>query len=320
MHMEVEKCKSFCKNYALCMSRRGWLLFTTMAVIWGIPYLLIRVAVREVDPGFLVLARTGPTAILLLLLVIGRRQLSLMVSHFKWITIFGVVEFGVPWFFMSTAEKHITSSLTSLLISVVPLLSVVLQRFRRTKEHISRRRYMGLFIGAIGVALLVGLDLTGGSITWIAMMMMVCVGYTIGPIILATKLAHVPGTVIVAGATAFVALCWVPWSIAHWPAHLSSETLSSIAVLSIVCTAGAFLVFFELVKEVGAIKSVVVTYVNTALAVVLGVLGLNEPLTIGIILGFPLVLIGSIFATSSTTRTVSLDDIVSGDPDLVVNE
>ncbi|MBW4078509.1 MAG: DMT family transporter [Acidobacteria bacterium] len=302
------------------MTRRGWILFTAMAVIWGIPYLLIRVAVRQVDPGFLVLGRTGPTAVLLLALVLSRRQLPLLVANLKWIAIFGVVEFGVPWFFMSTAEKHITSSLTSLLICAVPLLSVVIQRLRRTKEHVSARRYTGLGIGAIGVALLVGLNMRGGSLTWIAMMLIVCVGYTLGPIILATKLAHIPGPVIVAGATAFVALCWVPWSIAHWPTRASSETIASITVLSIVCTAGAFLIFFELVKEVGSTKSVVVTYVNTALAVVLGVVGLNEPLTIGIILGFPLVLIGSIFATSSGSKRTQLVVVAGGDTDLVANE
>ncbi|MHB1089087.1 MAG: DMT family transporter [Acidimicrobiales bacterium] len=302
------------------MTRRGWILFTAMAVIWGIPYLLIRVAVRQVDPGFLVLGRTGPTAILLLALVLGRRQFPLLLANFKWIAIFGVVEFGVPWFFMSTAEKHITSSLTSLLICAVPLLSVAIQRLRRTKEHVSTRRYLGLGIGAVGVALLVGLDMRGGSLTWIAMMLVVCIGYTLGPMILATKLAHIPGPVIVAGATAFVALGWVPWSIAHWPSRASVETISSIAVLSLVCTAGAFLTFFELVKEVGATKSVVVTYVNTALAVVLGVVGLNEPLTIGIVLGFPLVLIGSIFATSSATREAPLDAVVSGNTDFVANE
>jgi drug/metabolite transporter (DMT)-like permease len=302
------------------MTRRGWILFTAMAVIWGIPYLLIRVAVRQVDPGFLVLGRTGPTAVLLLALVIGRRQLSLLVANFKWIAIFGVVEFGVPWFFMSTAEKHITSSLTSLLICAVPLLSVAIQRLRRIKEHVSLRRYTGLGIGAIGVAFLVGLDTRGGSLTWIAMMLIVCIGYTLGPIILATKLAHVPGPVIVAGATAFVALCWVPWSIAHWPTSASYETVASIAVLSIVCTAGAFLTFFELVKEVGSTKSVVVTYVNTALAVVLGVVGLNEPLTIGIIVGFPLVLIGSIFATSGEVRSEPLEAVVGSDTDIVAND
>jgi drug/metabolite transporter (DMT)-like permease len=193
---------------------------------------------------------------------------------------------------------------------------------RRTGEQISRRRYFGLGIGAVGVALLVGLDLRGGSITWIGLMMVVCVGYCFGPMILATKLAHVPGVVVVAGATAFVALCWIPWSVVHWPTHVSGETWSCMAILSVVCTATAFLVFFELVKEVGSSRSVVVTYFNTAIAVVLGVVGLHETLTAGIIVGFPLVLVGCIFATSATKVPANSEllGVLSGDADLTVDQ
>jgi drug/metabolite transporter (DMT)-like permease len=286
------------------MSRRGWALFMLMAVIWGLPYLLIRVAVRHLDPGVLVLLRTAPVALILAAVVLFQRQFVVLWRNLRWISIFGIVEFGIPWYLMSTAERHITSSLTSLLICGVPLLAVVSQRIRRTEEHISRRRYLGLAIGAFGVALLVGLDIRGGSLVWIAFMLIVCLGYTIGPIILATKLADVPGPVVLAGAAAVVALGWVPWDVAHWPSHISAETWSSVAVLSIVCTAGAFLIFFELIKEVGATRSVVVTYFNTAIAVVLGVIGLHERLTAGIVLGFPLVLVGCIFATSSPRQIV----------------
>ena len=203
------------------MSRRGWTLFLAMAVIWGIPYLLIRVAVRELDPGVMVLLRTGPASVLLAPIVIARRQIPVLLHNLRWIIAFAVVEFGIPWYCMATAERHISSSLTSLLICCVPLFAVLAQRVRRTGEHISRRRYLGLGVGAVGVALLVGLDLRGGSITWIGLMMVVCLGYCIGPMILATKLAHVPGVVVVAGATAFVAICWIPWSVAHWPSHVS---------------------------------------------------------------------------------------------------
>jgi drug/metabolite transporter (DMT)-like permease len=269
-----------------------------MAVIWGLPYLLIRIAVRQVDPGLLVWLRTLPAALLLAPVVTSQRQWPALLRNLKWITIFGVVEFGVPWFLMATAEQHITSSLTSLLICAVPLLSVVAQRVRRTEEHIEPRRYVGLGVGALGVAFLVGLDLGGGTLTWIAMMMLVCVGYTLGPIILATKLSHVAGPTIVFGATSLVALAWTPWALTHWPAHISVETWSCVAVLSVVCTAGAFLTFFELVKEVGSTRAVVVTYFNTAIAVVLGITGLNEPLTTGILVGFPLVIIGCVVATS----------------------
>ncbi|MGD0852642.1 MAG: DMT family transporter [Acidimicrobiales bacterium] len=302
------------------MSRRGWTLFLAMAVIWGIPYLLIRVAVRQLDPGVMVLLRTGPASVLLTPIVIARRQVSVLIRNLRWIIIFGIVEFGVPWYCMATAEKHISSSLTSLLICCVPLFAVLAQRLRPSGEHISQRRYLGLGIGAVGVALLVGLDLKGGSITWIGLMMVVCVGYCVGPIVLATKLAHVPGVVVVAGATAFVALCWIPWSVVHWPAHVSGETWSCMAVLSVVCTATAFLVFFELVKEVGSSRSVVVTYFNTAIAVVLGIVGLHETLTAGIVFGFPLVLVGCIFATSRSKEPSSeLLGVLSGDADLTVD-
>ncbi|HXC19769.1 MAG TPA: DMT family transporter [Acidimicrobiales bacterium] len=304
------------------MSRRGWSLFLMMAVIWGIPYLLIRVAVRQLDPGVMVLLRTAPASLLLAPIVIARRQIPVLLANARWIIVFAVVEFGIPWYCMSTAERHISSSLTSLLICCVPLFAVLVARVRRTDEHISRRRYLGLGIGAVGVAFLVGLDLRGGSITWIGLMMIVCLGYCFGPMILATKLAHVPGVVVVAGATAFVALCWAPWALAHWPTHVSGETWSCMAVLSVVCTATAFLVFFELVKEVGSSRSVVVTYFNTAIAVVLGIVGLHEALTAGILLGFPLVLVGCILATSRSKVPASSEllGVLSGDADLAVDQ
>jgi len=288
------------------MSRRGWAYFLAMAVIWGIPYLLIRVAVRELNPGVLVFLRTAPAATLLTPVVLMQRQMDVLIRNLKWIAIFGVAEFGVPWFLMATAEEHITSSLTSLLICCVPLFSVVGQRIRRTEGEIAPRRYVGLGIGAVGVALLVGLDLRGGAIGWIVLMLVVCVGYTIGPVLLATKLKEVPGPTVVMGATAFVSLCWIPWDLTHLPLRVSSETWSCVAILSLVCTAGAFLVFFELVKEVGSTRSTVVTYINTAIAVVLGIVGLHEPLTVGIAAGFPFVLVGSVIATSRAGTTAKL--------------
>jgi drug/metabolite transporter (DMT)-like permease len=290
------------------MSRRGWAYFLAMAVIWGLPYLLIRVAVRQLDPGVVVFLRTAPAALLLTPLVIARKQWHTLRENIGWIVVFGVVEFGVPWFLMSTAEEHITSSLTSLLICCVPLFAVVVQRIRRTEDHIHPRRYLGLGIGAVGVAFLVGLDVHGGNLTWIAFMMLVCVGYTLGPLVLALKLKDVDGPTVVMGATAIVALGWLPWSIAHWPTHVSNETWTCIAVLSLVCTVGAFLVFFQLIREVGATRAVVVTYFNTAIAVVLGIVGLHEPLTAGIVVGFPLVIVGCVVATSNPRSTTLTND------------
>ncbi|MGH9020158.1 MAG: DMT family transporter [Acidimicrobiales bacterium] len=288
------------------MSRRGWLLFVAMSVIWGLPYLLIRVAVRQLDPGVLVFGRTLPAALMLAPVVVARRQLRSVLDNFGWIVVFAVVEFGVPWYLMSTSERHIDSSLTSLIICAVPLFAVVLQRFRRTEERVTGRRLAGLGVGAAGVALLVGLGVHGGSVTWIGLMLIVCLGYAIGPRILATRLSHVPGVAVVMGATFVVGILWLPWAALHWPAKVGAETWASVATLSVVCTAGAFLTFFELVKEVGATRSVVVTYLNTAIAVVLGVVFLREPVTAAILAGFPLVLVGSVLATTPGARPISV--------------
>ncbi len=278
-----------------------------MSVVWGIPYLLIRVAVRQLDPGVLVLGRTAPAALVLAPIVWRRRLLGDIVRQWRWIAAFAFVEFGVPWYLMASAERHITSSLTSLLIAAVPMISVAVQRLRRNGERFSGRRYAGLLVGALGVILLVVGGVHSGSLRWIALVLVVTVGYTFGPMILALKLADVPGVAVVAGATAMVAVVWIPWSAFHWPHHANAETLSSVAVLSLVCTAGAFLIFFELVKEVGSTRGVVVTYTNTALAVVLGIAFLAEPLTTVIAVGFPLVLLGSILATAPASAVERVD-------------
>ena len=286
------------------MTKRGLALFAAMAFIWGIPYLLIRIAVRELDPGVLVFGRTVPAAIIMLTLVAYKKQFPIMIANIKWILIFAVIEFGIPWYLMGTSEKHLTSSITSLLICCVPLFSVLGQLIRRTEhEKISQRRIFGLAIGIIGVAFLVGIDVRGGSFGWVALLLIVCVGYTVGPIILATKLNGVPGSIVIAGSSAFVAVCWTPWTLSHWPAHISGETWACVGTLSVVCTEIAFVVFGALIAEIGATRSTVITYINTAVAVVLGVVFLSEPLTAGILVGFPLVLIGSIYATSSKTAT-----------------
>ncbi len=278
-----------------------------MSVVWGIPYFFIRIAVRQLDPGVLVLGRTAPAALILIPVVLRGHHVAAVRRHLGWIAAFAFVEFGIPWYLMATAERHISSSLTSLLIAAVPLFSVVVQLLRRDGERFAPRRYGGLLVGAAGVILLVVSGVHSGSLRWIGLMMVIAIGYTFGPMILATKLADVPGVAVVAGATAMVAIAWTPWAIVHWPQHVNGETLSSIAILSLICTASAFLIFFELVKEVGSTRGVVVTYTNTAIAVVMGIAFLHEPLTSAIAVGFPLVLLGSILATAPASAAERVD-------------
>jgi drug/metabolite transporter (DMT)-like permease len=282
------------------MSRRGWLLFATMSIIWGTPYLLIRVAVRELSPATLVFARTLPAALLLIPLALRRGDLRPLLVHWRWIVAYTVVEIALPWLFLSEAEQHLTSSTAGLLIATVPLIAVVIYRLISPgSERITRRRLLGLIVGFAGVGALVGIDLHGTSLVAVAEIAVPAVGYSLGPLIVSRRLSDLPSVGVVSASVALTALVYAPVALTHLPAHMSLEVLGAVAGLAFVCTALAFLLFFALIAEIGPARSTVITYVNPAVAVLLGVALLGEPFTAGIAVGFPLILVGSVLATGS---------------------
>ena len=283
------------------MSRRGLVLFVALCIIWGLPYLLIKVAVREVDPGTLVFLRTAPVAVVMVPWVVATRGVAALRTKAGWVAAYALVEFGVPWLLMTKAEQHLSSSLTALLVASVPMVAAFLYRFTHIHEPLGATRLVGLLLGAGGVALLVGLSLGGSNTIGIVQMSGVILGYSIGPLIIATKLSELPGTAVVAASVALVALLYAPFGLTHLPSHVSAETVAAIAVLALVCTAAAFLVFFALIVEVGPARSTVVTYVNPAVAVLLGIVLLGEHVTPAMLLGFPLIILGSWLATQRST-------------------
>ena len=282
------------------MSKRGWILFLALSLIWGLPYLMIRVALREVDPGTLIFFRTVPAALLILPWAAWTGRLTPLKKHVGWLLIYTVVEFGIPWLLMTEAERHLSSSLTALLVACVPLLAVVIYHFTTARERFGPRRITGLLLGAFGVGCVVGLSIQGTS--WIGVVLMVgCViGYTVGPLIISTRLAHLPGPGVVGASIGLVALAYLPFGVTHLPSHMSLTVIGAVLVLSLVCTLAGFLILFSLIVEVGPSRMTVVTYINPAVAILLGVLLLNEQLTIGMIIGFPLIVLGSILATSQS--------------------
>ena len=279
------------------VTRRGWFLFLAMSVIWGCPYLLIRIAVREVSPATLIFLRTAPAALVLLPLALHRRALVGLLARWRWLVAFTLAELAVPWFFVGRAEIHLTSSVTGLLIASVPLVGAVLYRVLGF-DHFSRRRILGLLIGFAGVAALVGVDLRGAEVGPVLEVLVPAVGYAIGPLIISRKLDDLEGIGVITAAMAIASVLYAPYALTHLPSHVSPEVVASVIGLALVCTALAFVLFFELIVEVGPARSTVITYVNPAVAILLGVVVLGEPLTWGIVLGFPLILLGSWLATA----------------------
>lgn len=284
------------------MSRRGWVLFAAMCIIWGIPYLLIRVAVRDVSPGTLVFLRTVIGGVVLVPLALRAGGFGPVLRRWKPLVAFAAIEIAIPWLLLGNAEQHLTSSLTGLLIAAVPLVGVVAGRLTGTGDHVDVRRWTGLLLGLLGVGLLVGLDL--GNLSGLALgeVGLVVVGYATAPIIMARQLSDLPSFPVASAALLLSALAWAPYGLTHWPRHVAATGITSILVLGLVCTALAFVLFFALIGEIGPARATVITYVNPAVAVALGLLLLNEQFTVGMGIGFPLILVGSVLAASTGRR------------------
>jgi drug/metabolite transporter (DMT)-like permease len=286
------------------MSRRGWLLFATMGLIWGVPYLLIKVAVGSMPPASLVFYRTAVAALLLVPVAVSRGQLRPLLAKWKPLLAYTVAELAIPWLLLSNAERRLSSSLSGLLIAAVPLVGAVLG-WATGGERLGPRRIAGLLIGLGGVAALVGLDLGRGDVSALLQMAVVAVGYAVGPWILARHLSDLPGLGVVAASLGLTAIGYLPAAIIQLPSRWpGADVIASVLILAVLCTAIAFLVFFILIDEVGPVRATVITYINPAVAVALGVLLLHEPFTVGIVVGFALVLAGSVLATHrSPART-----------------
>ena len=280
------------------MSRRGWALFISLGVIWGLPYLLIKVGVESLSPFVVVFARVFIGAAILLPIAFFTGQLSKLKGHWRWVFIFAIVEMTFTFLALTWAEQRISSSLAALLISTVPLTAAIIARAMGLDSRLSGMRLVGLGVGFAGVAALVGLDVSGGDFLSVAAISITVLGYALGPIIVDRKLSSAPSVAVIAASLTINALIYAPFAWLTWPTEpVPAIAWWSIVALGAVCTAGAFIIFFALIAEVGPARTTVITYVNPGVAVILGVLILGEPLTPGIVIGFPLVLAGSFLAT-----------------------
>lgn len=279
------------------MTKRGWVLFIALGVLWGMPYLLIRIAVSAVDPLVVAGSRTLIGALLLLPIAWHRKVLFAGFRRWQWLLAYTLVEINIPWLLLGHAETRLNSSTAGLLLAVVPLFAALIVT-KLGHESLEPRRLLGLGIGFAGVALLVGMDIHFSDLPAVAATMVVAFCYAIGPIIVDRKLKDVPAIGVVTASLIVAALLYAPFAPMVWPEHIPASAAWSVVGLGVLCTAAAFLVFFALIAEAGPARATVITYVNPAVAIVLGAVVLSEPLTLGMVIGFPLVIVGSVLGTS----------------------
>jgi drug/metabolite transporter (DMT)-like permease len=239
-------------------------------------------------------------ALILIPIAIYDKSFYIAIKGWKYIAVYALFEMVVPWVFIGTAERSISSGLAGLLVASVPIFSTIISSLHGDKSVWQPRRLVGMGVGFLGVFLLVGIESFTGSSNPIAILMVLAasMGYAFAVIYITRKMPGVSGVAINGIAMAMTAIFYTPALLILWPDRAISHTaIYSVIALGIFSTGIAFAAFFTVMAEIGPARASLVTYMNTAFAVVLGVLILSEPLTIGIIVGLPLVLAGSYLAS-----------------------
>jgi len=283
------------------MTARGWAAFAAMSLIWGVPYLFIKVAVDAgVSPAFLSWARVALAAVVLVALARRAGTLESLRGTGRWLLLYAVLEIAIPFPLIALGEQHVSSSLAAILIAAVPLIVALLAlRFDRA-ERATGTRLAGLLIGLAGVVALMGIDVAGrpDELLGAAAILVAAVGYAAGPMVLKRHLAHLDARATMGASLALAAVLLTPAAALAPPRAVpTADALAAIVVLGLVCTALAFVVFNRLIAEVGPGRALVITYVNPVVAVALGVTILGERPGVGSVAGLALILAGSWLAT-----------------------
>lgn len=282
------------------MTKRGWSLFLAMCLIWGLPYLFIRIAVEDISPAALVFLRTALAALVLLPIALVRGEVAPVLARWRPLAVFAVIEIMIPWVLLGHAEQRISSSLAGLLVAAVPLFGALAFLVTSHAERFTLSQTGGLVLGFAGVACLVGLDVSHIDLLAVVEMLGVAVCYAAGPIVLARSFSDVSGLGVMACALTLTAVVYTPFGLLDPPTDVPAKGWLSIVVLALVCTALAFVIFLELIKVAGPTRATIITYVNPAVAIALGVVLLDEKLTTGMLVGFPLILVGCAVAAGGS--------------------
>jgi drug/metabolite transporter (DMT)-like permease len=283
------------------VTKRGWVLFTAMAFIWGVPYFFIRVAVKQLEPSVVVLGRTSLSAIVLLVLAGRAGAIRPALRRWRPVLMFALIEMAVPWILLTTAEKNLASGLTALIISSVPIVGTIAAFALGDRHALRLVRIVGIALGLGGVALLVGRDLSSDHAPpWLSVVevLIVVVCYATGPFIADRRLADVPSLGVIAVSLSIVTLIYAPIAATALPTSAPSiNAVLAVLGLAFICTSLAFVVFFGLIDEVGPARAGLITFANPVVAIALGAIFLDELITVATVIGFVLVVAGCWLAT-----------------------
>lgn len=281
------------------MSRKGWALFALVGVLWGIPYLFMKVALEELSTAMIVFARLVIGALFLVPLALRSPNFRLVRRFWLYIALYAILEMVIPWSLITSAQRDLSSGVVALLVATVPIWATLFAHRTGDTTAAERTRLFGIAIGLIGIVLIVGIESWGdfGNFQALAQVLVASASYAWAVNMVSRRVSGVSGVTINAVAMVLAALVFAPFALQSAPSELPSpNVLWSTIGLGFLCTGIAFWLFFLVLDEIGPARSALVVYPNTAVAVILGIIILSEPITVAIAIGLPLVLIGSYLA------------------------
>ena len=282
------------------MSRKGWGLFALVGVLWGVPYMFMKIAVEELAVPVIVFSRLLIGALVLIPLAFHQKTITAALEYWPYIAFYAVLEMVIPWTLITTAQKDLSSGVVALLVATVPIWATLFAHHTGDSTAAHRTRIFGIALGFIGIAFLVGFESLNdvGNIRALIQVLMASVSYAYAVNMITRKAPGASGIAINGIAMSLSALLFAPFALTHLPKTMpSTEAVMATIGLGIICTALAFWVFFLVLDEIGPARASLVVYPNTAVAVVLGIFLLDESLTLAIVIGLPMVLLGSYFAS-----------------------
>jgi drug/metabolite transporter (DMT)-like permease len=289
------------------MSRRAWGAFAAVSVLWGLPYLFIKIADDGgMPPLVLAWSRVVLGAAILLTIAWRAGTLPSLRGRAPWLAAFALAEIAIPFPMIAVGEQHVASSTAAIVIATVPLLIAILSlRFEPT-ERVEGRRLLGLLVGLAGVAALVGVDVSGhgAELLGVGAVLIAACGYATGPLILKRGLSDLDPIATMGACLAIAAAIITPFAAFDLPsAAPSAGAFVSVVVLGIFCTALALVLMAILIDAAGPARASIITYINPVIALALGIAFLGESPGAGSLVGLALILAGSWLSTRSSSQT-----------------
>jgi drug/metabolite transporter (DMT)-like permease len=282
------------------MSRKGWALFALVGVLWGVPYMFMKIAVAELATPVIVFSRLLIGALVLIPLAVHQKTIKDALKYWPYIASYAVLEMVIPWTLITNAQKDLSSGVVALLVATVPIWATLFAHHTGDSTAAHRTRIFGITLGLIGITFLVGIESLNdvGNIRSLIQVLVASVSYAYAVNMITRKAPGISGIAINGLAMSLSAVLFAPFALTHLPKTApSTEAILATVGLGIICTALAFWIFFLVLEEIGPARASLVVYPNTAVAIVLGIFLLDEKLTLAIVIGLPMVLLGSYFAS-----------------------